>query len=110
MRRNDFSREEMLQKVKETLEAALATEEAVPLSTVAKHLRCDTTSLRVYFPDLSRAVVLRYRERIATSNFKERLEEIVASNEEYPSLEEVALQLEVTSSFLRWRFPALCNE
>ena len=61
--KNHWGEEGHRMVMKQALEKALASPEPEPLANVARQLRCYTSSMRKYFPDLCRAIVTRYRER-----------------------------------------------
>ena len=71
----------------------LASSEPVPLMDVARQTGCDTSTLCKYFPDLCQAVVMRYRKRFDNEQVQQRLQEVLTSNEEVPSVSELARQM-----------------
>ncbi len=91
--RRQWTADNALILMRHALESGLASSEPVPLMAVARQIGCDTSTLRKYFPDLCQAVVVRYRERFDYEQVQLRLQEVLTSNEEVPSVSELARQM-----------------
>jgi hypothetical protein len=66
--------------------------------------------LRKRFPDLCDAIVTRYLERFDYEQIRQRLQEVLASNEIAPSVEELARQMGYKRHILSANFPDLCRQ
>lgn len=102
--------EDDMHRMKQELENALSSDEPISLTAVAQQLGCAYWVLRKRFPDLCRAVVKRYRDRFDYAQIHRRLQEILASDEESPSIEELARQMGYKSHIFQDNFPDLCNQ
>lgn len=117
---NPRQREPMsLEKLRQALEAVLASDEEPPLSI--QEVACSLgyrseTSLYGRFPELSHKIVAKYRayhsnykQRVSSSELKEALEAVLASSEvPFPSIQEVARRLGYRHpTFLYKHFPEL---
>jgi len=102
--------EEDYLRMKQELENALKSHERVSLSAVAQQFGCDSKVLRDHFPDLCHAIITRYRERFDYELIQRRLQEILASDEEAPSINELARQMGYNNHILWANFPGLCNQ
>jgi len=69
-----------------------------------------TGVLRKHFPDLCHAVVTRYRERFDYERIQRRLQEVLASNEGAPSVDELAREMGYGRHIFWANFPYLCNQ
>ena len=69
-----------------------------------------TSVLRKHFPDLSRAVVTRYRERFDYELIHQQLLDVLASDEGTPSVDELARQMGYGRHIFWANFPELCNQ
>ena len=96
--------------MRRALESGLASSKPVPLMAVARQIGCDTSTLRKYFPDLCQAVVMRYRERFDYEQVQQRLQEVLTSNEEVPSLSELARQMGYGISTIWFHYTDLCKQ
>ncbi len=92
------------------LESGLASSEPGPLMAVARQIGCDTSTLRKYFPDLCQAIVVRYRERFDYEQVQQRLQEVLNSNEEVPSVSELARQLGYGVDTIWFHCTDLCKQ
>lgn len=107
--RRKYSDEEALSLIRSTLEEMLVSDERPPLAAVAQQLGCSSSTLRKYFPEHCRALVKRYRERNDYEQARRRLEEVLASNEETPSVKELARLMRCKYQNIRNHFPELCK-
>lgn len=96
--------------MKQVLENALISDELLPLSTLAQQLDCDSSVLRKRYPELCGAIVTRYQERFDYEQIQKRLQEVLASDEATPSVEELARQMGYKRHILQDGFPDLCNQ
>jgi len=96
---------EALNGMRLALEKALASDERLPLDVVAQQLGYSSQTVRKYFPEHCHAMVKRYRERNNYEQVRLRLEEVLASNEETPSVKELARLMGVS-----YHFPELCKQ
>jgi AcrR family transcriptional regulator len=96
--------------LRSTLEEALASDERPALAAIAQQLGCSRSTLRRYFPELCRALAKRYRERNIYGQVRQRLEEVLASNEEAPSVKELARLMGCKYQNIRNHFPELCKQ
>jgi TniQ len=96
--------------MKQKLEDALRAPEPGSLATVARQLGCEDAILRKYHPDLSRAIVTRYRERINYTVIEQRLREVLASDAEVPSIYELVRELGYPHHVVWGKFPELCKQ
>ncbi len=97
-------------RMKQELENALKSDERVSLSAVAQRFGCDSGVLHRRFPALCRAVVTRYRERFDYEQIHRRLKEVLANNQETPSVKKLARQMGYGSHIFWIKFPDLCNQ
>ena len=96
-------------QMREALESTLASSDPVSLMAVARSVGCQPGTLRKYFPELCHAVVARYRGRFDDQRVQQRLQEVLASDEDVPSVSELARQLGY-SAYLIWNhFTDLCK-
>lgn len=98
-----------LSLIRSNLDEMLVSDERPPLSAVAKQLGCSSAKLHKYFPEHCRALVKRYRERNDYEQVRRRLEEVLANNEEAPSVKELARLMGCKYQNLRNHFPELCK-
>jgi AraC-like DNA-binding protein len=103
--RDDSTRLQM----REALESALARSDPVSLMAVARHVGCSPETLRKYFPELCQAVVARYRGRFDGQRVQKRLQEVLASDEDVPSMSELAGQLGYDVTLIWNHFTNLCK-
>jgi AraC-like DNA-binding protein len=108
--RPNFTTGTSRERLREALEKALKIDEVKPLEAIAKEARCNTSTLRKYFPDLSQEVVNRFRNRINHDRVKYRLQEVLASNEPIPSVAALARQMGYRRTTIQAAFPDLCKE
>ena len=94
----------------QALEEALKAPEPVSLKSVARQLGCKDAILRKYHPDLSRAVVTRYRERFNYTVIEQRLRDVLASDAEFPSIRELVSELGYPYTVVLKNFPELCKQ
>ena len=95
--------------MREALERTLASSDPVSLMVVARSIGCVPGTLRKYFPELCQAVVARYRGRFDDQRVQQRLQNVLASDEDVPSVSELARQLGY-STYLIWNhFTDLCK-
>jgi len=97
------------ERLRESLEKALESDEIKPLETVAGELRCNTNVLRKYFPNLSQAVVRRFRTRIDHDRIQTGFQEVLASSAPVPSVSVLARQMGYNYWTVRSAFPDLCQ-
>jgi len=97
-------------KMKQALEMSLARAIPEPLSDVARRLQCNGMVLREHFPDLCRAIVTRYREQIDYAQIEQRLQEVLASQEEVPAVAALAREMGYSRHILDAKFPHLCHQ
>lgn len=102
--------EEEYHRMRQELENALKSDERVSLTAIAQQFGCDSKVLRKHFPDLCRAVVARYRKRFDYEQIQRRLQDVLASDEEAPSVDELARQMGYGCHIFRANFPDLCNQ
>ncbi len=96
-------------QMREALESALAGSEPISLMAVARQFGCSPGTLRRYFPELCKAIVARNRGRFDYQQIQQRLQEVLASNEEVPSINELARQLGYSASLIGHHFTDLCK-
>lgn len=96
-------------QMREALESALARSDPVSLMAVARHVGCNPATLRKYFPELCQALVARSRGRFDDQRVQQRLQEVLASDEDVPSVTELARQLEYRVDLIRHHFTDLCK-
>ncbi len=96
-------------QMREALESALAGSEPISLMAVARQFGCNPGTLRRYFPELCQAIVARNRGRFDYQRIQQRLQEVLASNEEVPSVTELARQLGYGASLIWKHFTDLCK-
>jgi AraC-like DNA-binding protein len=96
--------------MKQALESALAGSEPVPLIAVAQQIGCAPRTLHRYFPDLCQAVVMRYRRRFDYEQVRQRLQEVLNSNEEVPPVSELAKQIGYGAKMIWGNFSDLCKQ
>jgi hypothetical protein len=108
--KNHWVEESHLGVMNQALEDALANSEPESLANVAWKLRCSTSSMWKYFPDLCRAIVTRYRERFDDARIEQQLREVLASNAEAPAVQELAREMGYKRQFILDRFPDLCKQ
>lgn len=82
----------------------------LPLTTVARQIGCDTSTLRKYFPDLCQAIVTRYRTRFDYERIHQRLKEVLAADAEVPSVCELARQMGYKIHILWFNYTDLCKQ
>jgi DNA-binding transcriptional regulator YhcF (GntR family) len=100
-----------LKRMRQALEGALDNDERMPLKAIARELGCSNDVLYKRFPDLSRAVVTRYRgERIDKEQIRQQLQDMLTSTEKMPSIREIARQRGYSLAILENDFPDLCKE
>lgn len=92
------------------LENALMSDKRLPLEAVAQQLGCTRSRLYEHFPDLSRSVAARYRDRFDRERIQEQLQNVLSSSEEPPGIRELAQQLGCKHYFLEDNFPDLCKQ
>jgi AcrR family transcriptional regulator len=93
-------------RMKQALEDALVSDKRMSLKAIAQQLGCTTAVLYKRFPDLSQAVVTRYRgERIDKEQIRQQLQDMLRSSEKMPSIMEIARQRGIGSLFWRETFP-----
>lgn len=100
---------EALNTMRSTLEKELAGDGRLPLDVVARQIGYSVPTVRKYFPELCQALVKRYRERNNYEQARQKLEEVLASNEEAPSVKELARLMGYKYQNLRNHFPELCK-
>jgi AraC-like DNA-binding protein len=108
--RHSWTGDEIQAQMKEVLEAALVAEEPLSLQAVARQLGCDSERLWTDFPDLCRAIVTRYRQRVDSESIRHRLEHVLSSNERVSSVAEIAREMGYDRSAVLNRFPQLCAQ
>ncbi len=96
-------------RMREALESALEGGEPISLMAVARQLGCAPETLRNYFPEFCQAIVARNRGRFDYQRIQQRLREVLASNEEVPSVTELARQLGYSASLIWKHFTDLCK-
>jgi AraC-like DNA-binding protein len=92
------------------LENALMSDKRLPLEAVAQQLGCTRSRLYEHFPDLSRSVAARYRDRFDRERIQEQLHNVLSSSEEPPGIRELAQQLDCKYYVLEDNFPDLCKQ
>jgi len=98
-------------RMKQALEDALVSDKRMSLKAIAQQLGCTTAVLYQRFPDLSQAVVTRYRgERIDKEQIRQQLQDMLRSSEKMPSIREIARQRGYRLAILERNFPDLCKE
>ena len=105
-----WGEEEHRTKIKQALEMSLAKPVPESLEDLARQLHCNAMTLRMHFPDLCRAIVLRYRERFDYGRIEQKLREVLASDEEVPSVYEIAREMGYERHILRDKFADLCHQ
>ena len=96
-------------RVREALVSALTASDPVSLMAVARRVGCQPATLRKYFPELCQAVVARYRGRFDGQRVQQRLHEVLASDEDVPSMRELAGQLGYSVTLICHHFTDLCK-
>jgi hypothetical protein len=96
-------------QMREALENALAASDPVSLMAVAQRVGCQPATMRKYFPELCQAVVARYRGRFDGQRVQQRLQEVLASDEDVPSMSELAGQLGYSVTLIWHHFTDLCK-
>lgn len=96
--------------MQQALEMSKARAIPEPLSDVARRLHCDAMVLREHFPDLCRAIVTRYREQVDYAHVEQRLQEVLASQEETPAVAALAREMGYSRNILNSRFPHLSHQ
>lgn len=96
-------------QMREALESALVRNNPVSLMAVARHVGCAPGTLSKYFPELCQAVVARYRGRFDGQRVQQRLQEVLASEEDVPSMRELAAQLGYSVTLICHHFTDLCK-
>ena len=67
-------------RMKQALEDALVSDKRMSLKAIAQQLGCTTAVLYKRFPDLSQAVVTRYRgERIDKEQIRQQLQDMLST-------------------------------
>jgi len=95
--------------MRQLLEDTLANVEPLPLKAAAEQLGCLEETLHQYFPDLCQRIILRYHARFDDEKIQQRLQEVLESKNEVPSVAELARQLGYTRELVRLKFPNLCK-
>ena len=96
--------------MKQALESALAGSEPVPLLAVAREIGCAPRTLHKNFPDLCQAVVMRYRRRFDYEQVRQRLQEVLNSEEEVLPVTELAKQIGYGAKTIRANCTDLCKQ
>src|SRR2546429_3834211 len=92
-------------------ECALVAEKRCSSKALAEQLGCPPAVLYKRYPDLSQAVVTRYRgERIDKEQIRQQLQDMLRSSEKMPSIREIARQRGYRLAILERNFPDLCKE
>ncbi len=108
--KRQWTGEDAQMRMRQGLENALASSERLPLTTVARQIGCDTSTLHKYFPGLCQAVVKRYRERFDYERIHRRLQEVLATSAEVPSVCELARQMGYKVHILWCNYTDLCKQ
>jgi DNA-binding transcriptional regulator YhcF (GntR family) len=105
-----WSEKENQTRMRQALEMSLAQPVPRPLVEVARQLNCDAMILRKHYPDLTRAIVKRYRSRYDFAHMEQRLQEALASQGDTPALAALAREFGCGDHILEQRFPDLCHQ
>jgi len=108
--RRSWSGDDTRRRMRQALENALASDERLPLEAVARQLGCSRSVLYQHFPELSRSVGTRYRERFDQERIRQRLQEVLSSSEKMPEMRELTGHFGCTHQFLENNFSDLCKQ
>ncbi|GHO96283.1 hypothetical protein KSF_063310 [Reticulibacter mediterranei] len=109
-RQHRIINEEALLLIKKTLERTLNSEEYLPLTAVVRETGYGATTLHRYFPVLCKAIITKRQERFEYARIERRLNEVLNSSEEVPSVNELAREMNYPAYIFRDNFRNLCQQ